>query len=147
MDHWIEHGTYMTNALNRQTGARKIIDTCLGLSSGQELLILFDETTLEVANLMIEAAFDLQVSSTGVYVPSFVQTQIGKKESLPLPMESAIRNTTGIVTCLTDAQNCLPFRKKIFKVGPFKTLLERSPDFLGTISERCKFCVIHHLLT
>jgi len=98
-------------------GARKIIDTCLGLMSGQELLILFDETSRDVAHILMEVAYGIDVHAAANYVPVSIQAQLGKRAELPLTTMSAMREAVGILTCVTDDQACLPFRARIFEVG------------------------------
>ena len=75
-----------------QIGARMIIDTCLQLEMGQELLILFDETTRQVAHLFVETANELGVYAAAMYVPVQVQQKLGRGGTLPLTMHSAIRD-------------------------------------------------------
>jgi hypothetical protein len=105
------------NKERAQIGARMIIDTCLGLQMGQELLILFDETTREVAHLFVETAVELNVYAAAMYVPVEVQRKLGRGGTLPLTMHSAIRDALGILTCLTDENACLAFRSNVFDVA------------------------------
>jgi leucyl aminopeptidase (aminopeptidase T) len=104
----------MQNASQSRNGARKVITVCLSLKRGQELLVLFDETTGDVAHLLVEVANDLGVNGTALYVPTLAQQQLSEDSHLPLATESAIREAAGILTCLTDEQAYLPFRSKIF---------------------------------
>jgi leucyl aminopeptidase (aminopeptidase T) len=98
-------------------GARKIIDTCLGLSRGQELLILFDETTGDVAHVLLEAAFQIGVLATATYIPVSIQIRLGDGADLPLTTLSAMREAAGILTCVTDDSACLPFRVQVFALA------------------------------
>ena len=107
----------MYNKERAQIGARMIIDTCLQLEMGQELLILFDETTRQVAHLFIETADELGVYAAAMYVPVEVQQKIGRRGTLPLTMHSAIRDALGILTCLTDENACGAFRRNVFDVA------------------------------
>jgi hypothetical protein len=100
-----------------RNGARKVIDTCLGLTEGQELLVLFDETTTGVAHLLLEEAQQIGVHAAAIYVPVSIQAQLDEGTELPLITVSAIREAVGIVTCVTDNPACLPFRAKIFDIG------------------------------
>jgi leucyl aminopeptidase (aminopeptidase T) len=94
-------------------GARKIIQTCLNLSAGQELLLLFDETTREVVDPLQAAAAGMHVLTTAIYVPVDLQKQYGHNSKLPMATEVAIKEANGIVTLLSDSQNCLSFRKAV----------------------------------
>ncbi|MGD8624400.1 MAG: aminopeptidase [Anaerolineae bacterium] len=107
----------MKNEIAAQNGARKIVETCLGLASGQELLILFDETTVPVANTFLDVAYEVGVHAAALYVPTSIQVHLDQAADLPLTMVCAIREATSILTCVTDDQICLPFRNKIFDVG------------------------------
>lgn len=107
----MKHGT------RAQSGAQKIINTCLGLTCDQELLVLFDETTRDVAQMLLEAAYQVSINATAIYIPVSRQEQFDQGTNFPLVMENAIKAADGIVTCLTDVQACLPFRTKIFDVG------------------------------
>ena len=99
-----------------QNGAHKIISTCLGLNKGQELVVLFDETTQEVACRMIDAALQTGIHPTSIFAPVGMQIRYSSLNELPLALESAIRNASGLLTCLTDSNESYNFRVKIFSL-------------------------------
>jgi leucyl aminopeptidase (aminopeptidase T) len=107
----------MHNDTAARNGARKIIDTCLGLTEGQELLILCDETTTGVAHVLLEVAGEIGVHASALYVPVATQARLGEGAELPLVTVGAIREAMGILTCVTDAPACLPFRSKVFDIS------------------------------
>jgi leucyl aminopeptidase (aminopeptidase T) len=107
----------MSDERSAWNGARKIIDTCLGLTAGQELLVLFDETSWDVAHILMQVAYRIDVHASANYVPVSIQAQLGTRAELPLTIMSAMREAVGILTCVTDDQACLPFRARIFDVG------------------------------
>jgi len=99
------------------SGALKIVDTCLQLATPDELLVLFDETSRDVAHLFVETAYDAGVHAAAIYVPRSVQRWLGQQQVLPLSIHQAIREAAGLLTCLTDDNACLAFRRKVFDVA------------------------------
>lgn len=104
----------MTNeaALN---GACQIIHHCLGLSHEQELLVVADETTLDVALVILEAAYQLGVSPTLILVPIAMQRRIPAKASLSLSISRLLRDARAIVTCVNATPECFLFRDHILE--------------------------------
>ncbi|HSJ55021.1 MAG TPA: hypothetical protein VLC52_14870 [Anaerolineae bacterium] len=107
----------MRNNRTAHGGAQKIIDACLALTAGQELVVVFDETTAEVAEMLLKVAQELQVQPTGLYLPTALQRRMAQSEELPLALTAALRGAAGILTCVTDEHACLPFRTQVFDVG------------------------------
>ena len=60
-------------------GARQIVRRCLGLEPGQDLVIFLDETTIEVAIALAEAAHSLGVNSSLVLTPVSFQRRIPRQ--------------------------------------------------------------------
>ena len=50
-------------------GARQVIQRGLGLQPGQNVLIIADETTYQVAALLSDAAIDIGVSAMIAFIP------------------------------------------------------------------------------
>jgi leucyl aminopeptidase (aminopeptidase T) len=107
----------MEKKTTARNGARKIIHTCLSLEPGHELLILFDETTIEVADILMNVACEIGTNAVAMYIPTPIQRQLGENAELPLTMVSAIREALGILTCVTDDQSCLPFRGEVCSIA------------------------------
>jgi len=107
----------MRNDRTAHGGAQKIIDACLALTAGQELVVVFDETTAQVADMLLEVAQELQVQPTGLYLPTPLQRRMAQSEELPLALTGALRGAAGILICITDEQACLPFRSQVFDGG------------------------------
>lgn len=91
-------------------GARKVVSTCLGLLPGQELLIFADETTLEAARLIHQAAVEQQIHSTILLVPLEDQLRYARYEDFPLPIQAAMRDAMAILTCVSDQPEAMNFR-------------------------------------
>lgn len=91
-------------------GARQIIQRCLGLQAGQNLLIIADETTYKVASLLSDAALNMEVSTMIAFIPQDQQKRIPKEYELGHLVQNAAREARAIITCVNDSPECLPFR-------------------------------------
>ena len=97
------------------TGAKQIIQRCLGLSKDQNLLIFTDETTTETASILSEAAEELDVPSTIIFVPISLQRRIPSAFDLSLLAQGAAREARAILTCVNSGPDCLAFRNRILE--------------------------------
>lgn len=96
---------------NSHAGARQVVGRCLGLEVGQQLVILADETTVDVAVTIAEAAESLRVPHTAILVPVSVQRRIPLQSDLSLLAQGAVREARAILVCANGAPDCLPFRE------------------------------------
>src|SRR3712207_3555323 len=96
-------------------GAQQIIQRCLGLSKGQDLLVIIDETTIDVALVFAEASHHLLVPQTTILVPVVQQTRIPRATSLSTITSGAARDARAILTCVNPTPECLPFRDSILE--------------------------------
>ena len=96
-------------------GARQIVRRCLGLEPGQDLVILLDETTTEIAIALAEAADSLGVHPTLVMVPVSLQRRIPGESDLSLPVQGLAQQARGILTCVTGRADCLAFRDRVLE--------------------------------
>lgn len=96
-------------------GARQIIQRCLGLQRGQNLLIITDETTYQVASLLSDAALNIGVSAMIVFIPQDQQKRIPKEHDLSNLVQNAAQEARAIITCVNSSPECLPFRDRIFE--------------------------------
>lgn len=97
------------------TGARQIVEQCLGLQPDQQFVIFADETTIEPAVAVAEAAESLGVSHTVILVPVSVQRRVPGGANLSLPAQGAAREARAILTCVNARPDCLPFRRFILE--------------------------------
>lgn len=67
-----------------QKGALNIIQNSLDLHPGQDLLIIFDETTKDVAEVLSKTAIELRVQPTMLYIPQSIQKLIPTQMELVL---------------------------------------------------------------
>jgi leucyl aminopeptidase (aminopeptidase T) len=96
-------------------GAEKVVKTCLGLKEADELLIVADETTTDVAMTIVRAATANKVSATVLFVPVSQQKEFAGLTGLPLAMEGAIKESRALATCVTDLTECMDFRVLVMK--------------------------------
>ncbi len=105
------HQTSLTRAANN------IISQSLQLRKDQNLLIFADPGSLEVANLVAETAQRRGVAATIFFVPYLFQAQFGINESLPLPVEAAIRECDAVLSCLSDRPEYLAYRRRVLRTS------------------------------
>jgi leucyl aminopeptidase (aminopeptidase T) len=97
------------------SGAQEIVQRCLGLTRGQNLLIFADPTTINIASILAEAADELAVQPTIISVPLSMQRRIPGQIDLSLLAQGAAREARAILTCVNSSPDCLGFRKRILE--------------------------------
>ncbi|MGC9334702.1 MAG: aminopeptidase [Anaerolineae bacterium] len=100
-----------------QAGARQIVQRCLGLRPDQELVIFVDETTVEPAVAIAEAAEALRVPHTVILVPVAVQRRVPMQSDLSLVAQGAARDARAILTCVNASPECMAFRDRILETA------------------------------
>ena len=98
-------------------GARQIVQRCLGLRPDQELVIFVDETTVEPAVAIAEAAEALRVPHTVILVPVEVQRRIPMQTDLSLVAQGAARDARAVLTCVNARPDCMAFRDRILETA------------------------------
>jgi aminopeptidase len=96
-------------------GARQIVRRCLGLEPGQDLVIFLDETTLDVALALAEAAHSLAVNSSLVLMPVSFQRRIPRQADLSLPVQGLAHQARGILICVAALPDGLAFRDRVLE--------------------------------
>lgn len=99
------------------SGAQQIISQCLGLTADQELLVFVDETTVEVGQVIAEAAYSLNIPHMLIFIPVAIQQRIPHDVDLSLLTRGAAREARAILTCVTSSRECLPFRERILETN------------------------------
>jgi leucyl aminopeptidase (aminopeptidase T) len=130
------------------SGAKQIVQRCLGLTKGQNLLIFADKTTSDVASILAETAEQLSVQATIIFIPVSQQRRIPAEMELSLLAQGAAKEAWAILNCVNSSAECTPFRKFILetqwgartKVGHMpganlKVLQLASADFNKLISD------------
>lgn len=105
----------MSTAPSIPSGARQIVQHCLGLQANQQLVIFVDETTVEPGVAIAEAAESLRVPHTLILVPVSLQRRIPMQSDLSLLAQGLAREARGILTCINATPECLPFRQRILE--------------------------------
>lgn len=97
------------------SGAKQIVQRCLGLTKGQSLLIFADKKTSDVASIIAEAAEQLAVPSTIIFVPVSLQRRIPEEIDLSLLAQGAAKEAWAILNCVNPSAECMAFRKFILE--------------------------------
>jgi leucyl aminopeptidase (aminopeptidase T) len=105
----------MSSESSIRAGARQIVEQCLGLKAGQQIVILVDETTIEPGVAVAEAAESVGVSQTVILVPVSSQRRIPRESDLSFPAQRAAREARAILTCVNSLPDCLPFREHMLE--------------------------------
>jgi hypothetical protein len=105
----------MANVPSIHPGAWQIVRRCLGLEPGQDLVIFLDETTIETAVVLAEAADSLGVHPSLILVPISLQRRIPHHTDLSLPAQGLAQQARGILNCVNPMPDCLSFRDRILE--------------------------------
>jgi len=97
------------------SGAKQIVQRCLGLTKGQNLLIFADKTTSDVATIIADAAEQLSIPGTIIFVPVSQQRRIPDEMELSLLAQGAAKDAWAILNCVNSYAECTPFRKFILE--------------------------------
>lgn len=96
-------------------GAKQVVQRCLGLSKGQNLLIFVDSTTSDLGSVIAEVAEELSIQSTIIFVPIPLQRRIPGELDLSLLAQGTAREAQAILICVNPSPDCLPFRHRILE--------------------------------
>ena len=103
----------MTDPARLARAAHNILTRSLGLRRDQNLLIFADASSLEVVEVMARAARDLGIATSTLFVPRVLQADTRAAESLPLPVEAAIRESDAVLSCLSDRPEHFDYRMRL----------------------------------
>lgn len=107
----------MTSETSLTRAARNIIEKSLELRVHQNLLIFADPGSLDAANLVAETAQRSGVLPTIIFVPFSFQTRFDRHESLPLPIEAAIRETDAVLNFLSGEAETMAYRQRVLRTS------------------------------
>ncbi len=91
----------MTSHTDLVRAAHKLLTQSLELRRHQNLLVFCDTGSLDVVDLIADTAHQSGILTTAVYVPIASQIRFDYQESLPLPIESAIREVDAVLNLLS----------------------------------------------
>ena len=103
----------MSDPVRLARAAHNILTRSLGLRRDQNLLIFADASSLEVVEVMARAARDLDIATSTLFVPRVLQADTRAGESLPLPVEAAIRESDAVLSCLSDRPEHFSYRMRL----------------------------------
>lgn len=110
-----------TVALNQaaRRGARQVLSQCLGMIEGDSLVLIYDESTVEVADILSLEADILAVDVSRQFVGLDLQRRYSAAPNgtPPLPDWGAITNARGVLSALTDSSDTTVFRRDLIKRG------------------------------
>ncbi|MCB9079093.1 MAG: aminopeptidase [Anaerolineaceae bacterium] len=96
--------------------AETILTQCLNLPSGAEIIIFADETTMDTANILAEAALKLELEAIVAYYSSPMQMALGSRGLAP-KLQAALHEAAAALICLNGTPECLPFRNYVRQTG------------------------------
>ena len=140
----------MSNADSLKRAAHNVLTRSLGLLAKQSLLIFADGNSLVAAEFVAQAAADLDIAASIIFVPRALQGDGAAPDGLALPVEAALRETDAVLSCLSDRPEHLPYRLRVLRTGwsrrtklahaPGLTLdiLRKADTDYGLIGERCR---------
>jgi leucyl aminopeptidase (aminopeptidase T) len=95
--------------------ANNILTRSLGLRRDQNLLIFVDASSLEVVEVMARAARELSISTSTLFVPLVLQSDTRATETLPLPVEAAVRESDAVLSCLSERPEHQAYRLRLLQ--------------------------------
>jgi leucyl aminopeptidase (aminopeptidase T) len=140
----------VTSADSLKRAANNILTRSLGLRKDQSLLVFADSGSVVVAEVIARAAREHGIVPSVMFVPRFLQAELGLTESLPLPVEAAIREADAVLSCLSDQSEHMPYRLRVLRTSwsrrtklahaPGMTLdvLRKADTDYGLISEHAR---------
>jgi aminopeptidase len=140
----------VTSADTLKRAANNILTRSLGLRRDQSLLVFADSGSVAVAEVIARSAREHGIIPSVLFVPRFLQAEMGLTESLPLPVEAAIREADAVLSCLSDHSEHLPYRLRVLRTSwsrrtklahaPGMTLdiLRKADTDYGLIAERAR---------
>ncbi len=99
----------MSNQIIR--AAKTVLTQCLTLTSGAEIVVFADETTIDTASIIAEVAVSLDVKPTVVFFTSRMQIALGEN-GLMAGIESLLEDSLATFVCLNSTPECLHFRDR-----------------------------------
>lgn len=98
-------------------GAHRVLKECLHLRPGEHLALFYDETTKNLAELLLEAAKPLKIKVVQREVSISEQVQTVQVGQLPLEDQDALAKSRAILVCLDSSVQVMPYRKLLIRKG------------------------------
>jgi len=107
----------MTSEVDFSKAARNVLHKSLDLRQHQNLLIISDPGSLDVAELITETAQRSGILAAIFFVPLSSQTFFNHHENLPLPVEAAMRETDAVLNLLSASPETMAYRRRILRTS------------------------------
>jgi aminopeptidase len=107
----------VSSADSLKRAANNVLTRSLGLRRDQSLLVFADSGSVAVAEVLAKAAREHGIVPSVMFVPRFLQAELGLTESLPLPVEAAIREADAVLSCLSDHSEHMPYRLRVLRTS------------------------------
>jgi aminopeptidase len=98
-----------------QEGARRIITRNLGMRRGEDVVIVVDETTIQVGNLLAEATRKYEVGPTTIVILQDDQPRFANDNPFPLPLTRALEAAQGVIIAVSDQSKGTGFRVNLLR--------------------------------
>lgn len=118
------------------SAAENLVVRSLRLREHHNLLIVADPAALELAELLMHQARARAIYVTCIYAPRSQQAAHRSGDELPPPLLEAIRCANGVLSCLADGPEYLPFRSAVLQasITPFTRTLHAPGLTLATFA-------------
>lgn len=107
----------MSDFARAARAAHNILTQTFRLRRDQNLVIFCDAASLEVVEVIGRAARELGIHATALFVPKALQSDLRPTDTLPLPIEAAVREADAILSCLSDAPEHLGYRMRVLSTS------------------------------
>lgn len=113
-----------------------LIMRSLRLREHRNLLIVADPAALDLAELLMRQAHTRAIHATCIYAPRSQQAAHRSGDELPTPLLEAIRCADGVLSCLADGPEFLPFRGAVLQasITPFTRTVHAPGLTLATLA-------------
>jgi len=98
-------------------GLTNIIRHSLDLNPGQDLLIIFDETTQDVVDILAQMAIELSIQPTMLYIPTDIQKLVPSGVELSPLTHRIFQQVRAVVNCMRGSADFIAFRDHLLKVN------------------------------
>ena len=98
-------------------GARKVLSDCLRLTAGDKVSIIYDETTVEAADVLIRAGQSLGLDVNSYHVSIAHQRSFSAERGLCRDCLRALGGYAGIITCLSSGPSTTSYRRELVREG------------------------------
>lgn len=132
-----------------QAAAANLLERSLRLSEYKNLLVIADPAALDVAEIVLTEARRRAIYAVCVYAPRSQQAAYVAGDELPPTLLEAIHSADGVLSCLADKPDYMPFRRAVLDASTtrftrtvhapgltLKTLSAAAVDF-DLIQRRC----------